>query len=337
MASARSTQTRASPLEVAAFVVSIDLEMGWGVHDQGLEAIEGLGPTRAQDERALIASLLDLFRRHHIPATWAVVGHLFLDSCRPVGGVMHPDVFRPDYQWHDGDWLRLDPATDLDTDPLWYGRDVVDMIRAALPLQEIGCHTFSHLLAGDPGCSREAFSSDLAACDAAATSVGVDLRSFVFARNSIGHLDILAAHGYLSYRGHRPRGFDHLGGLKGVVARAIDRARPRPGSAVFPERVSGMWNLPETNFFGPSKRARWMPVAVWTSRQVRRLDLAARTRSLYHLWLHPEDLLAEPELALSSFERVIERAASLREEGLIRTVAMGQLAAELEGSSPGRR
>jgi len=326
-----------SSLGVGAFVVSIDLEMAWGVHDQGRGAVDALGPDRAGEERRLVESLLASFSAFGIPATWAVVGHLFLDSCRQLGGVKHPELVRPDHEWHDGDWLRLDPATDLDADPLWYGRDIVEMIGAARPRQEIGCHTFSHLVAGDPGCSRQAFASDLAACGAAAAEVGVELTSFVFAFNSIGHLDALAAHGYRAYRGHRPRAFAHLGGLGGATARALDRARPRPGSAVFPERVSGMWNIPETNFFGPSKRPRWMPMRLWIRRQLVRLDLAARTRSLYHLWFHPQDLLVEPSLALTGLDRILERAASLREQGRIETVSMGQLATQLGKPGTGGR
>lgn len=319
-----------SPLPVAAFLVSIDTEMAWGVHDEGPDAVRGLGPSRALDEREIIGSLLGAFQRHRIPATWAVVGHLFLDSCRWTAGRTHHELVRPDYEWYDGDWLALDPASDIDTDPLWYGTDIVEMIKSALPEQEIGSHSFSHLIAGDPGCSVAAFASDLAACEAAASGRGVTLNSFVFARNSIGHVEVLAAHGYNSYRGHRPTAFAHRGPIAGMAARAIDRLSPRAGSAVFPERVGALWNLPATNFYGPWRRRRWLPFGSWVDRQIRRLEIAARTRSLYHLWFHPQDLLVDTDLALRGLEQILERAASLRDQGVLQTLTMGQLAASLD-------
>ena len=41
---------------------------------------------------------------------------------------------------------------------------MVEAMRACTVPQEMGCHSFAHVMAGEPGCSREAFVSDLAAC-----------------------------------------------------------------------------------------------------------------------------------------------------------------------------
>ncbi|HSM01435.1 MAG TPA: hypothetical protein VK960_03190 [Acidimicrobiia bacterium] len=331
--SSRRSPVPGNPLRVAAFVVSIDTELAWGVHDDGRDAIEALGPTRAHDEREVVAGLLEMFQRHAVPATWAFVGHLLLESCQVVEGRPHPDLIRPDYEWHDGDWFRLDPGSSVKTDPMWYAPDMFEMVRGATPRHEVGCHTFSHILAGDPGCSARAFASDLMACSEAAAARGIVLRSFVFARNSVGHLEVLADAGYLSYRGHRPRPFPHLKGPSGAMARLVDRISPREGSAVFPEPAGAMWNIPATNFYGPWRRPRWMPHSIWISRQIRRLELAARTRSLYHLWFHPEDLLRDTGTAFAGLDRILERVVALRDRGEIETVTMGGLAENLQAAS----
>jgi hypothetical protein len=79
-----------------------------------------------------------------------------------------------------------------------------------------------------------------------------------------------------------------------------------------------------------------MPFPLWVTRQVRRLELAGRTQSLYHLWFHPQDLLGDVDRALSGLDRILERAATLRRLGTMQTVTMSQLAASLEDSFPPR-
>ena len=76
----------------------------------------------------MIAEILDLFTRHEISATWAVVGHLLLDHCAANGGRPHPDIVRPSYSWLDGDWFDIDPCSTLAEAPAFYGRDIVAAI-----------------------------------------------------------------------------------------------------------------------------------------------------------------------------------------------------------------
>jgi hypothetical protein len=63
---------------------------------------------------------------------------------------------------------------------------------------------------------------------------------------------------------------------------------------------------------------------------VRRLEQASRHGSLFHLWFHPHNLLADPERALYGLERILQRASDLRAEGRIHNLTMGELARELE-------
>ena len=104
-------------LKRAAFLISIDMEMAWGVVHR-----KNLGECYAhKQERELINRLLNLFEKHDISATWCTVGHLFLDQCKPVNGYKHPEIVRPAYSWLGGDWFDNDPCSDIKTDPMWYG------------------------------------------------------------------------------------------------------------------------------------------------------------------------------------------------------------------------
>ena len=131
----------APELDRAAFLVSIDTEMAWGLnHRPDTEY-------RYDSERAHLAQLLELFDRHEIPATWAIVGHLMLDSCKSVDGIKHPEIVRPTYDWFPGDWFADDPCCRSADAPDWYAPDLIELIGSATTRQEIASHGFSHMIA----------------------------------------------------------------------------------------------------------------------------------------------------------------------------------------------
>ncbi len=319
----------ASPgrLDRGVAVVSIDTELAWGeAHrrdDNGLMR-------DYSTERAVIAEILALFTRYEISATWAVVGHLLLDRCVANGGRPHPDVVRPSYPWLEGDWFDIDPCSTLAEAPEFYGRDIVAAVSACPVAQEIGCHSFSHLIAADPGCSEEAFVSDLVACRSVAEAEQVDLRSFVYPRNAIDHVGLLGQHGFRCYRGRAATA------PMGRLVRAVDRVWPLARSATLPVREpSGVWNVPQTYLFAPATKARHVPIGLWARRARARLRLAARERSLFHLWFHPYNVTDAPERALRGLDAICEEVARLRDGGRLDVLTMGGLAARLDAPGIG--
>ena len=322
------------PLRRGAFVVSIDTELAWGeAHRRDGSA----GRHRFDAEREAIDAILDLFARYEIAATWAVVGHLFLDACHDDGGGgPHPDLVPPVYRWLDADWLSVDPCSTLDDAPFWYGRDIVDAILACPVRQEVGSHSFSHVIVDDPACTPAVFASELAAAAAVAADRQVELRSFVYPRNAIGQVERLAEHGFRCYRGGRPAApFAGRPGWQRRGLAAVDRLRPLAGSAVSPARHgSGVWNLPQTYLFAPATAGRRLPPALWCRRPLARLRQAARHRSLFHLWFHPYNVTADPGRALDALEIVCRAADRLRDAGRLDVVTMGGLAHQLDAGPP---
>ena len=176
----------------------------------------------------------------------AVLEHLMLGSCAPVDGRKHPEIVRLGHAWHDADWFRDDPCGDERRDPTFYGRSLVERLRVPVS-QEVGCHSFSHAIFGDPGCSRDAADSELRACVRLARELGITLRSFALPRNSVGHLDVLRQHGFTCFRGPEPtwhrgeacRG--HCGGSSIGCGHGASTACRRPGGwstawSTFPHR-----------------------------------------------------------------------------------------------------
>lgn len=304
-------------LERAVFVISIDTEMAWGLNHRPGEVY------RYPNERQDLRRLLELFDRYEIPATWAIVGHLMLDRCDQVGGRPHPEITRPEYDWVPGDWFARDPCTDAAAAPDWYAPDLLPLIQATAVEHEIASHGFSHMMAGEAGCSRAAYDSELRAAVAAAADRGVRLRSIIHPRNSLGHLDLLPEHGFVAYRGRRPT----------MTAtrwqRLVDLSVGSDRTAVRPMNEGQVWNLPATIMFTIDPRPRtWR---LWIRQVERRLDQAVRRRSMFHLWFHPHNLRDRPDQALAALDFLCRSAARHRDAGRLDTVTMGALASRLSG------
>ena len=99
-------------LDRGVAVISIDTELAWGeAHRRG-------GDPAGHDyraERQVIDQMLAMFAHYEISATWAVVGHLFLDRCESSNGRAHPEIVRTDYPWLNGDWYDIDPTSNPPT------------------------------------------------------------------------------------------------------------------------------------------------------------------------------------------------------------------------------
>ena len=315
-------------LEKGTFTLSIDTELAWGsVHNNSF----GSRRSHYQQTRQAVNQLLALQTRYEIQATWAVVGHLFLSGCSVEGGVKHPEITRPAYRWFLSDWFDADPCGSAETDPCWYGPDIVDQIRNCNVSQEIGCHSFSHMIVGDPGCSRECFDSEIRACVDQARKWDIELRSFVFPRNSLGHLDVLAEHGFTCFRGKAPDWYASLPGPGRRLGRALDELLPVAPPVTTPKGEGILWNIPASYFY--PHRDGWgraIPLS-WSVNKVKLgLEKAIGQRSLFHLWFHPFNLASDLSGLLKGLEIIFEQVYKLREAGGLDNLTMGDLAESLQ-------
>ncbi len=312
-----------------AFVISLDEELIWGSFDH---TPEDRWSAENPDPRGVVRDLLGLFEEYEIPCTWAVVGHLFLRSCeRGTDGRAHPELARPSFPWHQGDWFAGDPCSDRQRAPLWYGDDLLDWILDARVGHEIGCHSFSHVVYGDPGCGAEVARDDIKACLEAARSRGVTLRSFVFPRNVEGHHGLLAEHGFSAYRGEDPAWFRPLPSRPKRIAHLADQLLGITPPVSSPhERLPGLWNIPGSMIFLPRNGVRrFVPLATRVRKAHAGLARAVAEQRVFHLWFHPFNFSADRIAMLRAFGSVLRRAAELRDRGFLDISTMGQLALQL--------
>lgn len=315
------------------FTLSVDFELAWGTLDKpGWQRYDRL--CRLERERVL-GPLLDLLARYQIRACWCVVGHLFLDRCRAHSGVGHPEIARPPGNSLENLRFQRDPRGSVLTHPNYYAPDWIDAIRSCSTPQEIGCHSFSHAIF--TRCSARTADSELSASRAVAARRSLELTSFVFPRNRVAHLDLLARHGFEVFRGpdlcwheRAPRrGWIHrLGHLADI---AIMKTPPTVMPVRHPE---GIWEIPGSMLYTPSHGPRVaVPVAMRVRRARKGLEAARRDGRIFHLWLHPTDLAIRSRAMLAGLQRILEMAAAMRARGEIEILSMSDIAGRLDASS----
>jgi len=316
-------------LEQGVFTLSLDFELIWGTQD--LQGVEDFRRRCKIEREVIIERLLELLREFEISATWCVVGHLFLDRCYQENGGKHPDIVRPHHAWRRNDWFADDPnGTEVDA-PLFLGRSLVERIIKCPVTQEIGSHSFSHVIFGDPGCSVETARSEIEACRRVSEEIGVTLRSFAFPRNQVGHLDLLAEHGFRSFRGPEPRWYDQPG-FPDVLRRMghlWDVVTISAPPVVMPRRTDeGLLDIPGSMVYLPMHGVRRLiPVSWRVRRALKGLEAAVSKRRVFHLWAHPTSLADEPEAMFEGLRQIFRHVKSLRDQGTLRVATMGDLAA----------
>ncbi|WP_255198798.1 polysaccharide deacetylase family protein [Halorarius litoreus] len=283
---------------MGSVVISVDAELGWGFHDLGPEYDH-----RVEAARLGWATLLDLFDAYEIPATWAVVGHLMLDDC---------DGTHADHPTPPG-WFERERNGWTGRRDLRFGGELIDRLVASPVDHDIGCHTFSHVVLTDPRVTREMVRAELQAAADAAKPYGLELESFVFPRNQVAYRDVLAEFGYTAYRGAGTEAYDRH---RQPVAKFADALFGDPDLLVHPTLDQhGLVDVPPSLFlYELQGLPRDLITAVRGEDPVVRLakrgiDRAAEADGVFHLWLHPNNLVDPSDVG-----RLREILAYLREQ-----------------------
>jgi peptidoglycan/xylan/chitin deacetylase (PgdA/CDA1 family) len=314
-------------LDRGVFTLSLDFELIWGTLDRGVETYR---EACEREHDFVVDRLLALLAEFEISATWCTLGHLFLGSCELHEGRKHPEVVPPQHEWV-ADWFAQDPCTDEARDPIFYGKSLVDRVLACEVPQEVGCHSFSHPIFGDPGCSRETAETELAECMRLARERGLEMQSFAFPRNRVGHLDVLREQGFSIYRGPDPAWYEDARWPRPVkrLGHLADVLLARRPPVVLPEEtLPGLWNLPGSMIYFPMHgRRRHIPLSVRVSRAFKGLEAAVSERRVFHLWFHPTNLAFETDAMFDGLRRIFERAAKLRSEERLSILPMREVVA----------
>jgi peptidoglycan/xylan/chitin deacetylase (PgdA/CDA1 family) len=304
------------------FTISIDTEIAWGQCDRPLTLSDRGALNR---ERPIVQRLLALFAEYEIRATWAIVGHLLALNCSKRGSVVHPEIPRPVLLDDGRDWFFQHPP-EQSNDPAWYGRDIVDLIRRAVPTQEIGSHSFCHMPYDEERSNPEAVRADLSAAQAVHEADGLSFDSFIFPRNVVGYRELLVRAGIKGYRGNTSRWYDRIRARP--VRRLLHLASYLISSTPPTVKPSlddiGLVNIPDSMLL----MGRNGPRRLITSRALARkgiagLDGAAKRGDVFHLWFHPSNFADGTEEQFQVLEIILRHADALRREARLEVLTMG--------------
>jgi len=305
------------------FVISIDLELAWGTCDR---PIQPRARHAIELEREIIRRLLDLFSNFNVRATWAVVGHLLLTECTWEGDIVHPEISRPIARNLQRDWFFQHPKDQ--NDPLWYGRDIIDWILDASPKQEIGSHSFAHILYDESITHLDAIRSDVETAAQLHEDLGLPFEVFVFPRNAVGALDLLSKAGVTVYRGNTRRWYKFF--KPRPVGRLLNLLQflfgVTPPTVAATTDENGMVNLPDSMLLFSQAGIR----GLIPSRSLIRMGIAGLNRAvdrkeIFHLWFHASNFAYNSDKQFHVFETILRHAERLREDGLIEFLPMGDI------------
>jgi len=300
---------------VGHFVFSLDVELAWGIFDHaGVSRYE----TDLRQEGEIVTWLLSQLDAHQIPATWAIVGRLLLSQSDPELPLGYHDWRFPD--------AAAIPARE---DPLWYAPELLEKILRSRVNHEIGTHTFSHVDAHDPHCTAEVLEKDLLRAKEVHVRHGLSLRSIVFPRNRVAHLDVLRRVGIIAYRGRQVAWHDRLPSRAHRAISFIERvAAVTPPTYDRPRSSAGHpTNVPASMFlYAREGSRRHIPAAARTRQAVATIRRAAERGETAHLWLHPYNLATDPTLR-DTCAAAFAEVALWAGRGRIIPITMGDLAA----------
>lgn len=281
------------------FLISLDTELMWGFLHRGHKLDERfrwwlyregkiaelLGKDETHGRRA-VNTLLELLERYNIAATWAMVGNLFGD-----GG-----------------------------DPLFYGRDIVEKILSSKVKQEIGYHSLSHVLFSQ--CRRDIAEKEIREGLKLAEPLGLELKSFVFPGDEIGHVDVLTENSFRIYRG--PDAV-RIGNSNNILARGIRWLNSELTAVpVEPCWRDGIWEIGSSMEFCEPLFPKTLLL-----RAKKGLTQAIEAKAAFHITLHPSTLLLYRSLA-SQLEEFLKLIAEKRDLGQLINLTMGGLADRLD-------
>lgn len=285
-------------MQKGKLTISIDLELSWGVWDKLSAEQLRMAETA---ERPICAALLELFDRHDIPATWAMVAALL-----------------------DEPSSRAKPGSQA----CWYAPDIIEQIVAAKAHHEIGSHGGRHIYF-DAIPVDEAREDLEFACNTHRAHA-LPFKSLVFPRNGAGHFDLVANAGFETYRGPDIGWFrlaDDCGRLIVRMANLADKMFPIPPEPAVAQCHDRLVNVPGSMLLlGRNGARRFVLPAVTRTKLSMGLARARGTGGIFHLWFHPSNFYYRRQEQLDTLNRFLERSAAAAGRGEIEIVTMASFA-----------
>ena len=309
-------------------IVSLDFELFWGMQD-----CAALDDYRENifGARKAIPQLLQLFARHDIHATWAIVGCLFAQDRTEVEPFF--PALRPEYEKAELSTYRCFEQGDESREPqCFYAPEMIAEI-ARRNGQEIASHTFSHFYCREAGQTIRQFEADMRASLAIAQAHGYRLTAVVLPRNQCEpeYVQVLGKLGFTAYRDEENDWIHEKIPFRPLLRllRLADVYLPLTGQGGYvPQMEAGVVNLTGSRMYKPYMK----PLAILERMKIYRIKRqmlhAARKGLTFHLWWHPHNVGIRTDLHMRQLEEIFAYYDLLREKYGMRSLNMREAAEE---------
>jgi peptidoglycan/xylan/chitin deacetylase (PgdA/CDA1 family) len=296
-----------------SFIISLDYELMWGLID--LPSAKHYGESNVRHVEGVIQSMVSLFEKYDVKATFATVGMLM---CKDKNELLkYVPTLKPRYINK-----NLSPyegyIDNLEAEDYYkhFAPKTIEILKNSKAV-EIGTHTFCHYYCLERGQNEEEFEHDLLSALKVAKAKGIQLKSIVFPRNNVNdaYLKICFRQGILCYRGNatkfftRPKSRFEL--FKNRLGRFLDSYLPLNNESCYdistlrPSEDIPV-NVPASRFFRPySKKLAFLePLRLY--RIKKEIKHAAQNGQLYHIWWHPHNFGANIDKNMKNLEKVLK-------------------------------
>jgi Polysaccharide deacetylase len=267
-------------IDSASFIFSLDCEGKWGMAD----AITNEHRRNFTTDRLwrVYRDLLDLLSSLDLSATFAFVGAFTL-SPEQYDRYADRIAGSPAVQA----WLRhFEQDRRARNVEGWFLPGVLDAVRNR-GHHEIASHGFVHLPLHEKTSAADA-EREIQTAVEVARSQGWSPETFIYPRNSVGHVDLLRKYGFVAYRDgfHKKRG--KLDQIRSIAAELnlAGKGQPHVSNDSYP------LCLPSGYFLNWRWGARRLiPIPATVARWKAIVDDSIRNGRVAHAWMHPHNLL----------------------------------------------
>lgn len=314
-------------------IVSLDFELFWGMQDGWtLEKYKH----NVLGGREAIPRLLQLFSRHGIHATWAIVGFMLAESYSELE-LFFPHASKlPTYDNQKLSSYRCFKSIGKDekTAPCFYAPSLIKQV-SEVEGQEIGSHTFSHFYCREPGQTVEQFKADMQAAKAISEEKGYKLTSVVLPRNQCEteYIEILARLGFTAYRDEENDWIHEKVKFRPLmrILRLADVYLPLTGQGGYiPKNEDGIWNILGSRMYKPFFKPLFFLENLKIHRIKRQMLHAAKKGLVFHLWWHPHNVGVRTEFHLQQLEEIFTYYEYLKDKYGMQSMNMRELAEAME-------
>lgn len=324
--------------EAGKLVVSLDLELMWGVRDLVTTATYG---QHISGVHTALPEILRYFEIYKVKGTFAAVGFLFFQSKQELLGGL--PMMNPQYNDCNlspyGNYIDTMVGTSLEEDLYHFGAHLIEQIKNT-PGQEVGTHTFSHYYCLEPGQNIEEFKHDLDAALATAQKRGMQITSIIFPRNQVNesYLQVCENAGIITYRSNEESWIYRARNAKEETLlrrafRLLDAYVNISGHHCYTNEYmnkGAMVNIPASRFLRPySQKLNWLE-SLRIKRIKDSMTYAAKHNLTYHLWWHPHNFGINQAENFRFLAKILQHYLYLNEQYNFTSITMSELAKELK-------